>query len=143
MPVDASENVFNTGAVFARGKRQAEAVPVQPHGEQVTSQKGSVSIHASRLRNVANLARARGHRLAVEQNLPRGELLLAQNRPQQAGLARPVRADDGNEFALRHVEVEVAPKWAFVESESRRLDAQHRPATTRGCAARARCVARH
>ena len=48
---------------------------------------------------------------------PGGQRLQAEDRPQQAGLARPVRAEHGEELAALDDEVQLRPQHPVAEGE--------------------------
>src|SRR5690606_30987070 len=104
--------------------RQSEAVPVDAEGDEVAAaQRGAGREHLL-LRHVADAPVAAADRVAEEGRLAGVEALHPEHDLEQARLARPVRAEHGDELPRPDVEVERRPRRAPAEAERPAADAQ-------------------
>src|SRR6185437_2640365 len=101
------------------------AVPVDTEAHEVAGAQRCSVIGEALLRDVADAAVAAVHRFAEEIDGTGQQPLLAEDDLQQAGLARSVRAEYGDELAGVHIEVEPRPERAVAEAQRGVVHAEH------------------
>src|SRR5690606_16131758 len=101
---------------------QAETMPVDTHGHEVPPAHADAARCDPLLRHVAERAIAPAGRMPGDLDGSGVERLLAEDRAQQARLARTVRAEHGDELAGMHRQVQIAPQRSVAERERRATD---------------------
>ena len=102
------------------------AVETEP--DEVAGTQGGERVDATLLWHVADVFTAAVRRMPADRDGTAGERLLAQDDPQEAGLAGPVDAEHGEELARLDAQVQVGPEQAGAEAERGIPDLEHRPA---------------
>ncbi|CAM2152069.1 hypothetical protein PT2222_270105 [Paraburkholderia tropica] len=120
------EHAGDVGARGGVGARQAPAVPVGGHRHEVAAAHAAARERRARLRHVADLRIAARDRFAEHADRAARGGHEAEDRAHQCGLARAVRSEHADEFALVHGEVGVAQDRAFAERERHAREREHR-----------------
>ena len=92
-------------------------MPVDAERDQVAGAHRGACGDELLLGDVPDAAVAAAHGMAVQLDGSGVERLLTEDRLEEAGLARAVRSEHGDELAGVHVEVESAPQGPLAEAE--------------------------
>jgi hypothetical protein len=96
-------------------------VTVDPERDQIAASEGDAVIWAPLLGDVADSPVAVTDRLPEEGRRTPGQAVFSEDRLEEAGLARAIRAEHGDELARAHVEIEIAPQHAASQGEGGRV----------------------
>src|SRR5207247_8326121 len=112
---DLGERTLDTSSSGRAGKREPQAVTVEPKPHEVAPAEREVPVEDPLLRDVAD-RRAAALRLASEHlGATRREPLQAEQNAQQGALAGAVGPEHGQEFIRADLEVEGLPEAALAE----------------------------
>ena len=124
---DGLEEAVDASTVTASGEREPEPMAVDAEGDEVAGAQGGLGRQGTLLRDVSDPAVAGpAHLLTERGHTALAQLLEAEDRPQQGGLARAARPEHGDQLAGLHLEVEPRPQFAAVAPQRRAADLERR-----------------
>lgn len=112
------QETIDTIANLPRRQRDAESMAVNPECDEVPAAERNAGWNEFLLRDVADPAVTAVHRPTLQPHRARVEPLLAENRLQKTGFARPIRPEHGKELAGPDGEIEPAPERVPAEAET-------------------------
>jgi hypothetical protein len=112
----------------------AEAVPVDAEAHQLAGAQRGLCGERGLLRHVADLPAHLARRASQDRQCAGGQFPPAEQRAYEAGLARSVRPEDGDELTGAHLEFEVPPHGARTVGKGRATQCDHRGGAVVGTA---------
>ncbi|CAM5560958.1 hypothetical protein SALBM311S_01302 [Streptomyces alboniger] len=123
---DRLQDFVHPAAYGTRTQPESEAVPVDPEAHQVAGAQHRLRGERGLLRYVADVPARLARRAPQDGQRAGGQLQPAQQGLHEAGLARPVRPEDGDELARLYVEFEVLPDGARAVGQRGAAQSDHR-----------------